>query len=267
MKSIREKTQISIARACSIIGLDRSGYYYAPVRDDSAVEEKLRQYAARLPTRGCPEYTKRIRREGINWNHKRIERVYVKLGMNKRRRKIRRRLPNPEKLPLLQPIAANITWSADFMEDRLENGRKVRILNIIDDYNREALLCHASFSFPSEKVVELVKRTIDWYGRPATIRTDNGTEFIAKAFEGFCSDSSINHQRIQKGKPMQNGYCERFNRAFREDVLDAYIFENLAQVQALADAWKEDYNNHHPHSSLGNCTPIEFKERRSAEFV
>lgn len=264
MEEIRREEQISIVRACKIVKLERSGYYYKSVRDDSPVEDKLREYALRLPTRGCPEYTKRIRREGFLWNHKRIERIYVKLGMNKRRRKIRRRLPNPEKLPLLQPLGPNITWSADFMEDRLENGRKVRILNIIDDYNREALLCHASFSFPSEKVVELFKRTIDWYGKPTTIRTDNGTEFIAKAFEGFCSNSSIQHQRIQKGKPMQNGYCERFNKAFREDVLDAYIFEDLTQVQEIADTWKDDYNNNHPHSSLGDCTPIEFKEKRSA---
>lgn len=264
MDEIRVEEKISIVRACRIIAWDRSGYYYTSVRDDREVEDKLREYAAKLPNRGCPEYTKRIRREGLRWNHKRIERVYVKLGLNKRRRKMKRRIPNPEKLPLLQPLAANITWSADFMEDRLENGRKVRILNIIDDYNREALLCQASFSFPSEKVVELVKRTIEWYGKPMTIRTDNGTEFIAKAFESFCLTSSITLQRIQKGKPMQNGYCERFNKGFREDVLDAYIFETLEQVQELADAWREDYNHNHPHSSLGDCTPIEFKQKRSA---
>ncbi len=150
------------------------------------------------------------------------------------------------------------------MEDRLENGRKVRILNVIDDYNREALMCHAAFSFPSQKVVQLLERLIDWYGRPDSIRTDNGTEFIAKAFEGFCNDSSIQHFRIQKGKPTQNGYCERFNNAFRKDVLDAYIFENLEQVQNIADEWRDDYNNSHPHSSLGDCSPIEFKQKRSA---
>lgn len=252
---------ISIARACRIMELDRSVYYYSSVRDDRAVEEKLLEYGEKLPTRGCPEYVKRIRREGLLWNHKRIERVYVKLGMNKRRKKQKRRLPNPQKIPLVQPLSPNMTWSADFMEDRLENGRKVRILNIIDDYNREALLCHAAFSFPSQKVVSLVRRTIEWYGKPLTIRTDNGTEFIAKAFEGFCSNSSIEHRRIQKGRPMQNGYCERFNRTFREDVLDAHIFENLEQLQQLADAWKHDYNHHHPHSSLENCSPVEFKEK------
>lgn len=121
---IKEEHEISTARACRVIGLERSGYYYEPVSDDTEVEDKLRYYATKLPTRGCPEYTKRIRKEGLKWNHKRIERVYVKLGMNKRRRKMKRRVPNPEKSPLLQPLAPNITWSADFMHDRWKMGEK-----------------------------------------------------------------------------------------------------------------------------------------------
>lgn len=184
--------------------------------------------------------------------------------MNKRRRKIKRRISNPKKQALLQPISPHITWSMDFMEDRLENGRKVRILNVIDDYNREALLCYADFSFPSQKVVQLIEQLIEWHGKPQSIRTDNGTEFIAKAFEGFCLNSSIEHLRIQKGKPMQNGYCERFNRTFREDVLDAFIFENMENLRTIIEEWMNDYNYNHPHSSLGNYTPIEFKQRKIA---
>jgi putative transposase len=239
-------------------------YYYRSVKDDSEVEQRLLYYAQKLPSRGCPEYVKRIRREGYSWNHKRIERVYRKLGLNKRRRKIKRRIPNPEKKALLQPIAPNITWSADFMQDRLENGRKIRILNVIDDYNRQALMCHVSFSFPSTEVVELMTQLVEWNGAPVNIRTDNGTEFLAKVFEDFCSNSGINHLRIQKGKPMQNGYIERFNRSFREDVLDAYLFENKKQVQLVVNDWMEDYNNHHPHDSLGGMPPIEFKSVKSA---
>lgn len=261
---IKKEKQISTARACRIIGLERSGYYYQSTKDDTEVENKLLEYAEKLSTRGCPEYTKRIRREGYKWNHKRIERVYRKLGLNKRRRKVKRRIPNPAKEVLLQPITPNTTWSMDFMSDVLDNGRKIRILNVIDDYNREALMCEVDYSFPSEKVVKLVEQLIDWHGKPSSIRTDNGTEFIAKAFEGFCSNSCIQHIRIQKGKPMQNGFCERFNRTFREDVLDAYLFENIHQVREIADNWMQDYNNHHPHSSLGDCSPIEFKMKRSA---
>lgn len=226
------------------------------------VEEKLRYYALKLPTRGCPEYVKRIRKEGINWNHKRIERVYIKLNLNKRKRKMKCRIANPDKQALLQPILPNITWSMDFMHDVLESGRKVRVLNVVDDFNREALMCYPAYSFPSEKVVELVERLIEKHGKPMHIRTDNGTEFIAKAFEGFCLTSSIEHIRIQKGKPMQNGYCERFNRTFREDVLDAYIFENLSQLSTQAELWREDYNNNHPHAGIGNYTPYELKNKK-----
>src|SRR3546814_16411081 len=133
----KEENERSTARACRVVGLELSGYYDESIRNDTEVEEKRRYYATKHPTRGCPEYTKRIRREGMKWNHKRIERVYVKLGMNKRRRKMKRRVPNPEKSPLLQPLAPNITWSADFMHNRLENGRKVSVLNINTEYDRQ----------------------------------------------------------------------------------------------------------------------------------
>lgn len=115
VSEIKKKSDISTARACRIIGLERSGFYYQSIKDDSEVEERLRYYAEKLPSRGCPEYTNRIRKEGYAWNHKRIERIYKKLGMNKRRRKIKRRIPNPIKQPLLQPISPQMTWSMDFM--------------------------------------------------------------------------------------------------------------------------------------------------------
>lgn len=237
-------------------------YYYEQVKNDSDVEEKLRMYGEKLPARGFPEYYKRIRREGLKWNHKRVRRVYRKLGMA-RRRKIKRRIPNPEKTTLLQPLRHNLTWSLDFMEDRLENGRKFRTLNILDDFNREALTIEVDYSFPAYKVVKLVKRVIEWRGKPEEIRSDNGSEFIAKDFEVFCENSGIAHIRIQKGKPTQNSYVERFNRTFREDVLDMNIFENIHQVREKTEEFLEDYNNEHPHESLGNMSPIEFMNNRN----
>lgn len=234
-------------------------YYYESVKDDSEVENKLRAFANDkvLQNRGFPEYFKRIRREGKKWNHKRVERIYKKLGMNKRK-KHKRRIPNPDKQPLAQPIRMNLTWSMDFMEDRLENGRKVRILNIIDDFNREALLMQVEFSFSSAAVVELVTQIIEWRGKPESIRTDNGTEFIAHVFETFCTENNIEHLKTQKGKPMQNGYIERFNGSYRKGVLDSYIFQTKQQVQEETDIWMDDYNNNHPHESLGDRTPLEF---------
>jgi putative transposase len=241
--------------------LDRSLYYYQSVKDDSEVEEKLQWYAANLPTRGFPEYFKRIRREGFIWNHKRVKRIYKKLGMARRRR-IKRRIPNPPKKVLLQPLQPNLTWSMDFMHDSLESGRKFRTLNIIDDFNRQALAVEAAYSFTSHDVVEQVKRIIEWRGKPEEIRSDNGTEFIAKAFEGFCENSGIIHVKIQKGKPTQNSYIERFNRTFREDVLDANIFESINQVQNKANEFKVDYNTNHPHDSLSDMSPEEFLKEK-----
>jgi putative transposase len=240
-------------------------FYYASIKDDTEVEEKLRWYSEKLPARGFPEYFKRIRKEGIKWNHKRVRRVYRKLGMS-HRRKIKRRIPNPEKQVLLQPIRPNLTWSLDFMEDRLENGRRFRTLNIIDDFNREALTIDVDFSFPSEKVVTLIERVIQWRGKPEEMRTDNGTEFIAKAFKGFCINSGIEHKPIQKGKPMQNGYVERFNRTYREDVLDMHIFETIDQVREKTEEFLFDYNNQHPHDSLSEMTPVEFMNAKTKKM-
>jgi len=176
---------------------------------------------------------------------------------------MKRRIANPEKKVLLQPIHPNLTWSIDFMEDRLENGRKFRTLNIMDDYNREALAIEVDYSFPSLKVVEMLKRVIEWRGKPEEIRSDNGTEFIAKVFDDFCINSDIKHVRIQKGKPMQNGYIERFNRHYREDVLDMNIFENIHQVREKTEDFLYDFNHYHPHKSLGKMSPIEFMISRN----
>jgi len=240
-------------------------FYYQSVMDDSIVEEKLRWYAEHYPSRGFPQYFKRIRKEGYKWNHKRVRRIYLKLGMN-RRPKNKRRIANPEKQILLQPLHPNFTWSIDFMEDKLMNGRKFRTLNIIDDFNREALNIIIGYSFSSTKVVESIQQVIEWRGHPQSIRSDNGTEFTAKAFESFCNKFGIRHMRSQRGKPMQNGYIERFNRTYREDVLDMNIFENIHQVRELTDKFTEDYNNNHPHKSLANMTPIEFLNHHSKKI-
>lgn len=119
------------------------------------------------------------------------------------------------------------------------------------------------YCFPSAKVIENIRQIIEWRGKPEAIRSDNGPEFIAKDFEGFCDKSGIKHIRSQKGRPMQNGYIERFNRTYREDVLDMHLFENINHVRELTDKFTEDYNKNHPHASLANMTPIDFLNHRS----
>ena len=214
-----------------------------------------------LPTRGFDEYYNRIREEGIKWNRKRVLRVY-RLMKLKHRRKRKRRLPTRVKTTLNQPLCSNLIWSADFMHDSLYNGRQIRILNIIDDYNREALFVEAHFSYPGQRVVRALEILEMERGLPEQIRVDNGPEFLSKVFKNFCENNGIRINYIQPGKPNQNAYIERFNRLYREDILDAYLFKNIDQVNQLSDNWKHDYNHKHPHKSLGYKSPINFVKQR-----
>lgn len=230
-------------------------WYYKSKRDDGEVIAKLDELAERFPTRGQDQYYKQIRAEGLIWNHKRVRRVYRLMGLNLRRKRKKRRLPSRVKSPLEVPERLNRTWSMDFMSDTLENGRRFRILNVIDDHNRGALVVEPGFSLPAERVIEHLGRAIELNGRPKTIRVDNGPEFLSAVFQDFCEERRIEIKYIQPGKPMQNGYIERFNRTFREDVLDAWLFSGIREAQELFDQWKERYNNEHLHSSLGGLSP------------
>ncbi len=220
--------------------------------------EKLQQLAARKPMEGQDMFYKRIRREGIKWNHKRVARVYKLMGLNKKKR-TRKRIPARVKQPLVIPSAPDQTWSMDFMSDRLMNGRRFRVLNIIDDYNREILKIEPYFSITSARVISIIERLIAEKRKPLAIRVDNGPEFIASVLKDWCDNQKINLQFIQPGRPMQNGFIERFNRSYRQDVLDANLFATLSEVKMLSDEYEEDYNYHRPHDSLGDLSPVEYR--------
>ncbi|WP_442591324.1 transposase [Pedobacter sp. AW31-3R] len=149
------------------------------------------------------------------------------------------------------------------MSDVLTNGRKFRTLNVIDDYNREAIAIEVAHSMPALRVTELLERIIQEQGKPKSIRTDNGPEFISKEFNTWCEENNIEIQYTQPGRPMQNGYIERFNRSFRESILDAYLFEDIMQVQILAEEWVADYNSMRPHEALDGKTPLEYRAQWS----
>ena len=229
-------------------------YYYCSKRNDDEVIEKLNELSEKFPTRGFEEYFGKIRLAGLKWNRKRVLRVYRIMNL-KMRRKRKRRLPARIKEALAVPNQLNETWSIDFMSDTLENGRKFRVLNVIDDHNREALINEAYYSIPAERLVESLKRLMHFRSKPKRIRTDNGPEFISKTFVRFCNEQGIELQYIQPGKPAQNAYIERLNRTFREDVLDAYLFQNIQEVNALAFEWQIEYNQNHPHKSLNGLSP------------
>lgn len=245
---------MNVKRACRVVNLSRSQWYYQSKRDDTEVVDALDQLANDFPTRGFDTYYGRLRAQGKKWNRKRVLRLYRKLNLNIRRKR-KRRLPARIKQPLVQPVMINRTWSMDFMHDSLEYGRKIRVLNIIDDFSREALAVEADYSHSGQSVVAVLEELIWSRGKPLAIRTDNGPEFISNCLSSWCKERNIEMKYIQPGEPTQNAYIERFNRLFREDVLDAYVFEDLKQVKDLAEEWKNDYNLNHPHSSLGGLSP------------
>lgn len=152
----------------------------------------------------------------------------------------------------------NGSWSMDFMSDALASGRKFRTLNVIDDCNREALVIEIATSIASKRVIRTLEQLIDWRGKPAAIRVDNGPEFTSADFTSWGKEKEINIHYIQPGKPMQNGYIERFNGSYRREILDAYLFFDLEEVRQLTEKWIEEYNTRRPHEALGNLTPSEW---------
>ena len=209
---------------------------------------------------GFDKIFQRIRKNGHPWNRKRVYRVYKKILFNKRSI-LRKRLPKRVKQPLEAPAMPNTTWSMDFVSDKTENGRTFRVLNIIDDCNREAVAQEAFMSITAERVISILEDVISRNGKPESIRTDNGPEFVAGVLNVWFLANGIEHKFTQPGKPMQNGYIERFNGSYRRAVLDAYLFRNLEEVREITEKWRQDYNNNRPHEALGNMTPIEYKQR------
>ena len=254
-----------MTRACRVVNLHRSLWYYSSIKDDSEIQEALNQLAEQLPHRGFDTYYGRLKARGQPWGRKRVLRVYREMNLQHRRKR-KRRIPSRIKEPLVQPIGQNLCWSMDFMHDVLSNGRTFRVLNILDDYNREAIAVEASHGFPAERVVRLLERITLFRGKPSRIRVDNGPEFTSRVFTGWCKEQGIDILYIQPGKPTQNAFIERFNRLYREDILDAYLFEDIKQVKRLSEEWRMDYNKYHPHKSLMGLSPLQFKEQYSGDI-
>ena len=193
---------------------------------------------------------------GYQWNHKRVYRVYTAMQLNIRR-KAKKRIPTRVKQALMQPEKPNQVWSLDFMSDSLWDGKKYRILNILDDYNREVLAIDTDTSIPALRVIRVLNQLREARGLPEMIRVDNGPEFISQKLDYWCKDNKVQLIFIQPGKPMQNGYVERLNGSIRKELLNAYVFRSLNEVREKVQEWMEDYNKYRPHKALGYKTPKE----------
>lgn len=256
---------MSINQACQLVSVSKTAYYYRPKKpaDDELIKCHLLGLAERHKRWGFDKMMLQIKTEKKPWNHKRVYRIYSELHLNIRV-KPRKRLPKGEARALLQPLVMNHCWSIDFMSDALCDGRRFRTFNVIDDYNREALLIEPSFTLPAHRVTQLLDQLAMTRGYPTTIRIDHGPEFESHLFKEWAKARGIILCYIQPGKPAQNGFIERFNRTYREDILDMHLFTDIAEVKRITRQWIEIYNQERPHESLAGLAPIPFVHYRLA---
>lgn len=256
-----DQKQISQRKACRWVGLSRNALIEPVViKDkDKALASRIEQLARRHKQWGVLKIYRRLRKQGELVNHKRVRRLYRRLGLSLRR-KIKKRLPDAVRQPLPKATACNQCWSLDFTSDNLMDGRKFRTLNVVDDYNREALGIEVDYSLPAQRVIRLLGQLVERYGKPERLRSDNGPEFISQALQDWCKDQEIKLCWIEPGKPTQNAFIERFNGTFRREVLDAHIFTSIRQVRQTVAAWLEEYNMERPHQALQFMTPVEYRQ-------
>lgn len=232
-------------------------YYYKPKL--SPENQRIADWLLRLTTANkrwgfglCYLYLRNVK--GYGWNHKRIYRIYRDLALNLRI-KPRRRLKRDKPDALSVPVAPNQVWSIDFMSDSLVDGRSLRTFNVLDDYNREGLGIEVDQSLPSARVRRALEQIIEWRGKPAAIRCDNGPEYISQGLIDWANERQITLMYIQPGKPTQNAYIERFNRTVRHEWLEMHLFESIEHAQYLATEWLWHYNNERPNSAIGGVPP------------
>jgi len=255
--AVQNRQDVPIRLACQAFRVSQGCYRYVAKTD--AENEQIARWLLRLTdnyrTWGfglCFLYLRNVK--GFGWNHKRVYRIYRELELNLRI-KPRKRLVRQVPAPLTVPERINQTWSMDFMHDQLADGRSIRVLNVIDDFNREALGIEVDFSLPAERVVRILGQIVDWRGQPASIRCDNGPEYLSSAITEWAKAREIKLEYIQPGQPQQNAYIERFNRTARHEWLSQFEWDDLDHIQRAATQWMWFYNHQRPHMALGGFTP------------
>ena len=255
-RAVQERN-ISIRLACQLFQISQTCYRYEAQRNIE--NEQIANWLIRLTDNNrswgfglCYLFLRNVK--GYRWNHKRVYRIYKELELNLRI-KPRKRLIREVPEALNAPEAINQIWSMDFMHYQLQNGRSFRLLNVIDDFNREALGMEVDFSLPSERVIRALNQIIEWRGKPKAIRCDNGPEYVSGKLIAWAEQNNIRMEYIQPGKPQQNAYVERFNRTVRYEWLSQYYWENLEEVRLFATNWMYDYNHNRPNMALGGFTP------------
>jgi putative transposase len=252
---------LSVREACRAARLARSAYYAPTVaKDDAPVIAAIEGYIGANQQHGFDKLYPVVRRLGFGKTV--LYRVYKALRLNKKRRG-KRRVPARIKEPLAVPAGPNEVWSLDFMSDALWSGRRFRTFNVLDDFAREALRIEIDTNLPAVRVVRALDQLVELRGKPRRLRMDNGPELISGLLAKWAKHHGIELLFIQPGHPMQNGYIERFNRTYREEVLNAYVFESLNEVRRMTAEWLIGYNERRPHESLGDLSPRQYLMAKS----
>ncbi len=247
---------VSARRVCGLLVVAESSYRYESRRSDEELRVRLVEAAREKPRYGYRRLQIEVRKRGMWVNHKRVYRVYREAGLMIRR-KARKRLVRTGS-PRAAPNGPNQEWALDFVHDSAESGRKFRALSVLDVYTREALALEVDTSIGSRRVTRVLEPILAERGKPAVIRCDNGPEFTSRHFLAWCLEREIELVHIEPGKPVQNAHVESFHGRLREECLNASWFGNLFDARRKIGAWREEYNEERPHSSLGYRTPAEF---------
>lgn len=253
-----EVYRVSERRACQAIGVDRSSVRYRSRRpDDGAIRTRLRELAAFRRRFGYRRLYILLRREGLCLNHKKLRRLYAEERLQVGRRGGRKRALGT-RAPLALPQGPNQRWSLDFLHDQLSNGRRFRILAILDDFTRECLALVADTSLSGLRVGRELDAIIAERGKPVACVSDNGTELTSMAILRWSQETGVDWHYIAPGKPQQNAFIESFNGRLRDELLNETLFASLAHARVALARWKLDYNTIRPHSSIGNLVPADY---------
>jgi putative transposase len=249
---------VSERRACSILTIDRSSVRYRSTRpDDAMVRERMRAVAAVRRRFGYRRLQIMLAREGLVMNHKKFRRLYREEKLQVKRRGGRKRALGT-RTPILLPHGPNQRWSLDFLSDAFADGRRFRILAVVDDFTRECLGLVADTSLSGRRVTRELDAIITKRGRPVSCVSDNGTELTSSAVLEWCQTSGVEWQYIAPGKPQQNAFIESFNGRLRDECLNETLFTSLRHARQVLEAWRADYNSIRPHSALKGMTPPDF---------
>lgn len=246
-------------RACRALSVHRTAYRYESVRlpDEDEIRAAVIETACNYGRVGYRMVTAMLRNQGILINHKRVERIWREEGLKlpKKQIKKRRLWLSDGNCVRLRAEHKNHVWSYDFVEDRTMDGRKIRILNILDEFTHECLVAVPRRSWRNNDVIEVLAGLMLLHGTPEYLRSDNGTEFTAKKIRAWLQNAGVITAYIEPGSPWENGYCESFNARMRDEFLNAELFGNMYEAKVLLERWVRYYNQVRPHSSLGGRPP------------